>query len=189
MATPIPIFTLGALVAPPATPLYERMERSNRLLTNDNNGTYAMANPWITNIIPQQMSQEELLTGIRWLGNQLYHPAAFGQRILQFIERCQPHSNQQVRTSRSKVKLEMLKVLQNVSRLGPEEGKMFLDVIKTSMKKPATQSLIMHMMYQYRQIRYMYKQGNFWEPHLTQQPSPIFQFPVVPTMMHVPVIA
>lgn len=189
MATPIPIFTLGALVAPAATPLYERMERSNRLLSSDNTTSGAVIHPWMTNIIPQQMSQEELLSGIRWLGNQLYAPAAFGQRLLQFIERCQPRSDQQLRTSRRKIDIEMLKVLQHVPRLGAEEGKMFLDVIKASIQKPTLQRLIMHIIFQYRQIRYMYQQGNFWEPHLTQQASPIFQKPVVPDIMRVPVIA
>ncbi|MEM7347701.1 MAG: radical SAM protein [Chloroflexota bacterium] len=178
MSTPIPIFTLGALIAPAATPLYDRMQRENRLLGQTDNLNGATANPWMTNIIPQQMSQEELLSGMRWLGNQLYHPSAFGKRIFQFIERCQPLPEQQLRTSRRRVEVEMLQVLQDVSRLGSEEGQMFLEVIKASMQKPDLQRLIMHMLFQYRQIRYMYDHGQFWEPHLAQQPEPIFQQPI-----------
>ena len=189
MTTPIPIFTLGALIAPAATPLYDRMERENRLVNKSHNLNGATANPWMTNIIPQQMSQEELLMGMRWLGNQLYHPAAFGKRILQFIERCQPLPDLQLRTTRRKVEVEMMSVIQNVSRLGPEENQMFVDVIKASMQKPALQRIIMHMIFQYRQIRYMYQQGQFWEPHLAQQPQPIFQQPVMPNIMSVPVMA
>ena len=189
MTTPIPIFTLGALIAPAATPLYDRMARENRLVNKSHNLNGATANPWMTNIIPQQMSQEELLMGMRWLGNQLYHPAAFGKRILQFIERSQPLPDLQLRTTRRKVEVEMMSVIQNVSRLGAEESKMFVDVIKASMQKPELQRIIMHMMFQYRQIRYMYEQGQFWEPLLAQQPQPIFQQPVVPNIMNVPVMA
>ncbi len=189
MATPIPIFTLGALVAPAATPLYDRMERTNRLLINNNTTSGAVVHPWMTNIIPQQMSQEELLSGMRWLGNQLYAPAAFGQRILHFIERCQPHSGSPLRTSKRKNDLDMLKVFYDVSNLGPAESKMFLDIIKASAQKPALQRIIMHMIFQYRQIRHMYEQGQFWEPHLAQQPQPIFEQPTISSMMRVPVIA
>ena len=32
MANPVPIFTLGALVAPVSTPLYDRMEKAGRLV-------------------------------------------------------------------------------------------------------------------------------------------------------------
>ena len=189
MTTPIPIFTLGVLVAPIATPLYDRMKRENRLLNKSYNLNGAGASPWMTNIIPQQMSQEELLSGIRWLANQLYHPATFGERMLHFIERCQPYSGQKIRKSTQEIGLELLEVFQNVADLGPEERKMFFTVIKASREKPALQTLIIHMIFQYRQIRHMYEQGQFWEPHLAQQPQPIFQPPVVPSMMQVPVMA
>ena len=189
MSTPIPIFTLGALVAPAATPLYDRMERHNRLLKNDHTTSGAVIHPWMTNIIPQQMSQEDFLSGMRWLGNQLYHPAAFGERMLHFIERCQPYSGSPLRKSTREIGLEMLEVFQSVADLGDEESEMFFNVIKASRKKPEMQVLIMHMIFQYRQIRHMYEQGQFWEPHLAQQPQPIFQQPVVPSIMRVPVMA
>ena len=45
----VPITTLGALVAPAATPLYDRMKREDQLIAN---GSAVTATPWSTNFIP-----------------------------------------------------------------------------------------------------------------------------------------
>jgi radical SAM superfamily enzyme YgiQ (UPF0313 family) len=174
MALPIPIFTLGALVAPNLTPLYTRLQQDNRLLLEKELGGNT---PWDTNIIPKQMSQPALLTGLRWLGNRLYHPTAFGQRILQFIDAYQDlplTTHRQIRKPRRKIDLEMVETVQNVCRLGPEELKMFLEITAAATNRPVIQAHIMHMMFYYSQVRYMYQQADFWEPQLAQQSPPDF---------------
>ena len=50
MSVPVPIFNLGALVAPAATPLFDRMKREGRLAAN---GIEVPATPLDTNIVPQ----------------------------------------------------------------------------------------------------------------------------------------
>jgi len=80
MSTSIPIFQIGALVAPVATPLYERLEGVRRLACYNEVG--ATSEPWTTNNIPLRMTREQLFTGLRWLANRLYHPGAFGDRVL-----------------------------------------------------------------------------------------------------------
>jgi radical SAM superfamily enzyme YgiQ (UPF0313 family) len=171
MATPVPILMLGSLVAPNSTPLYDRLRQDNRLLPEKKWGTNS---PWDTNIIPKQMSREELLAGLRWLGNRLYHPTAFGQRVLQFIDGYNgPPMSSQTKKSSRKIDMEMMEVVQHVCRLGPEEIQMFLEVTTATTKKPAIQGQIMHMMFQYAQIRYMYQQVQFWEPQLAKYPAPI----------------
>lgn len=174
MATPVPILMLGSLVAPSSTPLYARLRQDNRLLLDKKWGTNS---PWDTNIVPKQMSREDLLAGLRWLGNWLYHPTAFGQRILQFIE-CYQESPltalQQIRNPRRQINLEMMEVVQSVCRLGSEESRMFLEITAaTTNKHPATQVHVMHMMFQYAQIRYMFQQNKFWEPQQAEYPAPI----------------
>jgi hypothetical protein len=78
MSMPVPLFSLGALNAPMATPLHRRMKEAG-LLTED---VYAIGSPFTTNIIPKQMTRAELSVGLKWLANRLYHPAAFGERVL-----------------------------------------------------------------------------------------------------------
>lgn len=174
MALPIPIFMLSALVAPSSTPLYARLRQDNRLLFEKEFGSNA---PWDTNIIPKQMSRPALLTGLRWLGNRLYHPAAFGQRVLQFIDAYQDlpiTTHRQIRKPRRKIDLELVETVQNVCRLGSEELKMFLEITAAATNKPVIQAHIMHMMFYYSQIRYMYRQADFWEPQLAQKATPDF---------------
>ena len=84
MATPVPIFSLGALVAPEATPLYARLAREGRLVQGS---PEVQGVPWNSNIAPMNMSSDELRDGLRWLSNALYAPAAFGERMLRFIDR------------------------------------------------------------------------------------------------------
>src|ERR1051326_5722367 len=59
MATGIPIFSLGALVAPVATPLHARMAAAGRL---EGDSPEMAALPWTTNIIPARMSSAELVS-------------------------------------------------------------------------------------------------------------------------------
>lgn len=174
MRTPIPLFSLGALIAPEATPLYDRMERDNRLRINNDREVYA-ATPWMTNIVPKQLTEKELLDGIRWLGNSLYHPAAFEKRVLNFIESFRPPQfSQSIRSERRDIEMDALKVIQNTYRLGSEERAMFFNITDAAMDSPMTQSLVINMLFQYNQIRYMYQQGQFWEPKLADLTSPSF---------------
>ena len=83
MATPIPIFSLGALMASEATPLFDRITREGRLITG---GVETQAVPWSSNIQCQTMSMEELHDGMQNLCNALYAPAAFGERMLNMIK-------------------------------------------------------------------------------------------------------
>jgi radical SAM superfamily enzyme YgiQ (UPF0313 family) len=64
---------VGMLVAVPKTPLYERLERENRLRLDDVN----------CNIVPAQMSPAELLNGYWNLLQRLYTPENFLERYFQ----------------------------------------------------------------------------------------------------------
>src|SRR5215813_15139027 len=82
MASAIPIFSLGALVAPEATPLHNRMKKLGRL---EEEGSETPGTPWSTNIIPNHMTRDQLLAGIQWLYNNLYHPDALTERVSSFV--------------------------------------------------------------------------------------------------------
>ncbi|MEX0695698.1 MAG: DUF4070 domain-containing protein [Rhodospirillales bacterium] len=76
-SAPIPIFSIGTLIAPAQTPLYTRLAAEGRLLANESSYT---TTPWHTNIVPKQMSRESLIAGVRQLSRDVYCPEAFAER-------------------------------------------------------------------------------------------------------------
>jgi radical SAM superfamily enzyme YgiQ (UPF0313 family) len=181
MSTPIPIFTAVALVAPMATPLYARMAKENRLLDD---GTEVAMMPWNTNIIPRQMSGEELLAGIKWLCNRLYRPDAFGERMARFIDRfgaqrddLEPEPqlrHHEIREIRE-VDIDTLDMVGQMLQSGSEERTMVLRIRKQLLKKPRATQLIIPMFVRYLQIRYMYERGGLWNPRLGSSPRPFLE--------------
>jgi Domain of unknown function (DUF4070) len=174
MSTSIPIFTVGALIAPESTPLYYRMKNENRLVLVKG-GSDMIGSPWETNIIPRQMTREQLVSGMQWLCNSLYHPAAFGERVLKFInnfgERRDPVSTEPNShfSSGRLVEAELLSLIGKVASLGPEEEKMWINIIRASAKKSSVKEFVVRILSQYLQIRYMYDKGSFWHSDLYQR--------------------
>jgi len=166
-ATSIPIFGIGALVAPSTTPLFERLKREGRLVSEGASG--ADTQPWHTNIVPLQMTHAELLAGIRGLANRLYHPEAFTQRMLAYIEKLQVPSYPNTKNSQTQdspmaqVNANIAKVVWNLAFLGAKEMNMLSSIVKAMAKKPETSPSVMGMLFQYAQIRYMFDRAGFWD--------------------------
>ena len=166
MSTPIPIFTLGALVAPAATPLYDRMKESGRLVTDGSESQGV----WNTNIQPVLMSREELLSGLKRLGNRLYSPASFASRTIAMIERLgpqlgpfqagyKPHRPRQV-------DIEAIGVVRKLISSGPEERQMYKMICRALAEKPEAGPMVMMALFSYAQVRCLYDAGGFWEPEI-----------------------
>ena len=170
MSTPIPMFSLGALVAPAATPLHDRMEESGRLLKG---GSEIAGSPWDTNILPTQMSREQLFAGLKWLCNELYSPANFGQRVLQMIDCMGPQrgpfkkeNTALAARQRRPVEIQALAMLKKLIRRGPEERKMWKVVWEGMQEKPESETMVMEALFRYAQVRCLYETGHIWEPHV-----------------------
>jgi hypothetical protein len=175
MASGIPIFSLGALVAPAATPLHARLKGAGRL--KPEGGSEVAAVPWATNIIHPRFSEAALLEGMRWLGNNLYSPNAMGERLLAFIERFNPRPGgdpgQWARpTHRRSIDVDKMIVLSKIRGLGFEEDRMWTRVTKALTRNPGATSFVMAALTQYMQIRYMYRLGHFWDAGLAGTTSP-----------------
>jgi radical SAM superfamily enzyme YgiQ (UPF0313 family) len=174
MSTPIPIFTLGALVAPEATPLFDRMVKEGRLISE---GSEAAAMPWSTNIIPRQMTREQLFEGIRWLCNSLYHPAAFADRVSSFIDRLGkrvgPDKKNYTGLS-SSIGVDAVRVIAKLLSSDRPEDKILSSVIAKASTKPEAKAYLKMALIQYAQIRYMYEQGSFWDYHMASETPPTF---------------
>ncbi len=72
----ITLAMVGMLQAIPTTPLYERLRRQNRLVEDDPN----------CNIVPLQMTRDELVAGYQNLVRRLYRPEAFLQRYFKIYK-------------------------------------------------------------------------------------------------------
>ncbi len=173
MANPIPIFTLGALVAPAATPLFDRMKASGRLVESGS-GNIGV---WNTNIRPTLMSQSQLFDGLKWLGNKLYSPASFGQRILTMIDRMGPQQGPfragYTPHKAREVESQAGGVIRKLIRRGPEEKQMWKIVTEAMFEKPEVGTMVMMAMFSYAQIRCLYEAEQYWEPEIRNQP-PVF---------------
>lgn len=162
MSTPVPIFSVGALVAPAATPLYARLAKEGRLVED---GGEAAGSPWGTNILPRQMTRRQLLDGTRRLCGRLYSPSAFGERLFRFIDRLGPRRDPR-RAQRAprggpkrSIDLDGVDLLGTFSRLGSEEAALLAALASRLAAKPEASEFVAQMLHQYLQIRYVYEQG------------------------------
>ena len=170
MSTPIPIFTLGALVAPAATPLYDRMEASGRLIPSGSE----TQGVWNTNILPALLTQEQLFQGLKWLGNRLYDPGHFAQRMVRMIDRMGPqrgpfkagYTPHKIRP----VEAQARGVIRKLIARGPEERAMYKAVAAALSDKPEAGTMAMASLFSYAQVRCLYESDAYWEPEIVSQP-------------------
>ena len=155
MASPIPIFSLGALVAPAATPLHARLKAAGRLVPE---GSEVAANPWMTNIIPAQMTREQLIEGVKWLARELYRPDALLARLGHLVEHLGKSCNPGPPTGapQRSVYADYRDVVASVSRLGPDEAAMVKRAEEMAAGNADAFSMLPGIFLRYAQIRHMY---------------------------------
>lgn len=170
MKNPVPIFTLGALVAPAATPLFDRMKLAGRLLE----GGSETQGVWNTNIMPVSMTREQMFTGLKWLGNRLYDPQSFAARVVAMIERIGPqlgpfkagYRPHKVRP----VEQQAQGVIRKVIGSGPAERAMWKSIAAALSEKPEAGPMVMNAMFSYAQVRCLYEADAYWEPEILASP-------------------
>ena len=169
MATSIPIFSLGTLVAPAATPLRERLAKEGRLIDGEAAST---AGPWQTNVIPKLLTREQLFEGVKWLCNSLYQPEAFEARVTRMLKTFgrlredRSEDQGQQRSALRKVNSESASMVHRMSRLGAADAKMFANIVKMFPQNPSAIPHVMGALFQYYQVRHMYEVGRIWDPTL-----------------------
>ena len=165
MSSSIPVFSLGALVAPVATALHRRLRAENRLIEGS---PEVAACPWDTNIVAAKLGRGELLEGLRRLSNALYRPAEFTARTLRMIDRLAPHPLHDAAAGRAPraVDTDAVLMTKRLTRLGDAESQMLRTVLRTISRRPHAGRAAMTALYRYVQIRCMYETGHYWDPHL-----------------------
>jgi len=175
MASAVPIFSLGTLVAPDATPLHARLAKEGRLFDDS---AVTTAAPWYSNIVPKQMTREQVVEGVKWLCNSLYRPEAFEERVARVIEtfgRRRPAAieRDEQQWEMRAVNADVTTLIRRVAQLGPAEKKMLANVVRMFRKNPAAAPYVMGNLFQYAQARFMYEYGQFWEPMLSAASAPV----------------
>ncbi len=172
---PVPLFTPGPLYAPAATPLYKRLKKEGRIVDSSNESFCTLVD---TNIIPKQMSREELIIGVKWLLNNLYSPRTYLARVLHTAELLSRRAksrkskvNQRPMPLRS-VERECTAVLKKLPMLGFSETMMTLRLIWLVIKSPKMISVASYYLLVYSQFRYAFESLGVWEPGLAKQESP-----------------
>ncbi|WP_019646394.1 B12-binding domain-containing radical SAM protein [Novispirillum itersonii] len=158
---PIPVFTLGALAAPEGSPLHRRLSNAGRLQPDQPYGT---GQPWSTNILPAQMSPEALLTGVRTLALEMYHPDAFADRVMALIDRLGPYQGPPPATAPAPLPATLRQldddvshVVRGVVALGPAERAMVSRLGRHVLThRPETLPVLRNCLRFYAQIRHVY---------------------------------
>lgn len=164
----VPIFSVGALVAPAATPLHARMRREGRL----GGGEEVAALPWSTNIEPLHMTREDLLQGLKWLCNRLYDPAVFAERVVRFVDALEPPAGAVRAPSGGRpIDHDVLELFTDFTSSGPEADA-WDRIFGAVRQKPAASRAVAGAMYAYIQARYMFERGAVWEPVVAAAKGP-----------------
>jgi hypothetical protein len=183
-SVPVPFFPLAVVNAVPATPLLARLEREGRVVAGKDSAPVDVLD---TNIVPLQMTREELLAGVRWLANQLYRPAAFGHRLRHFIRKF-GSERRPVRpagiglTGLRVTDRDMMQLIKNLRNLGPQEDALVREAFRLLTRDTATNTAIMEALANYVQVRHCYAQGNIWDPSITlpiRSVKPLRSLPVL----------
>ena len=173
MKCPVPVFTLGALVAPVATPLFTRLKNDGRIIEEDGAASQVTATPWRTNIIPSGMSRETLYEGGRSLAHALYTPDAFEARMNGLFDSygakhksrlaSRPPSNPR------KVEVDALSLAFRVGELGNAEAAMVRRTFNRIEQRPELGHMAITSLIFSAQIRYMFQiEANFVSAPVTR---------------------
>jgi hypothetical protein len=122
------------LSAPIGTPLHARLKAAGRLVEGiwDHHLT--------TNIVPAQISREELIQGTRRLAVRAYAPAAYEQRMMNFIALYGDDDTALRRKAGKPTErgVRMMTVLRRISARGAAEARMLSNVLEAANRKPHT---------------------------------------------------
>lgn len=157
-----PIVSLSLLSAPEGTPLEKRLAVEGRLAAE-------MSDVFMeTNILPKQMTKEQLILGARWLWNKLYAPAAFLERVA-VLARHLPERTQS-RTISPQSAIYWQKVFAAYERMGPEFRSIPREAVKLFRKKDS--SLLGGSLVFYSHAVGLLRKWGVWDPSLAALEEP-----------------
>lgn len=164
---PSPIIQLNVLIAPHATPLYQRLKQEGRILDDDQTRSGTLLT---TNIAPKLMSPASLFNGAKWLVNQVYSPAAFASRLEAFAD-CVETDGAEPKAAAVNVVSQAL--TRKLATFGSEERAMLARVDRIRSRRPDLANQIHWCLLYYCQARYLFETHGIWDPSLTRLSRPL----------------
>ncbi len=158
-ASCMPICAPGMLNAPEGTPLEARLMAEGRLATARDDFYVE------TNIIPKQMTREQLRHGLLWLLNRLYHPGHFLERVLKVCEVWPDGGNVYLGVPSAEAMKLFLGIRRAYARMGPEFEHIPDRCFEASRKASALGGVGWFLL-QYKHIVTVMKQTGKWDPSL-----------------------
>jgi radical SAM superfamily enzyme YgiQ (UPF0313 family) len=160
---PTPLITLSLLVAPAATPLYDRMKQEDRLITHDPFGAgYFLT----TNIQPKLMTVQQLRVGAQWLLNRIFSPSEFGRRLQAFADTAQAEA---IDSRSTQPTLVEKRLSDRLASLGSEEIELVNLIWRLIGSRPELHDLISYCLLYYCQTRYLLDLAGLWDPGLARE--------------------
>lgn len=161
----VPLFSLGALVAPAATPLHARLSEAGRLV--DAPGADVQGAPWETNIVPLRMTRTALTSGLVALVEDLYAPKAFEARLLRLLKGLGPRRDPATATGRAlagarqarPVFRDSRRLLIELAKRDSECEALCLNVYRALRKRPDCADVGLNLLLRYSQVLFMLDQA------------------------------
>jgi len=165
---PVPLVTLGVLVASASTPLYARMEREGRLVQH---GNVAFGRYLTTNFRLKRISEAQLKNGMEWLLNHVYSPHAYGQRVKAFADICPARAGGVIAPPLF-AGIES-PLARRLAQYGKEELNLLRLFQQISLQRPDLRSHLRNVFIYYCQFRHTMEHNRIWNPRLSHQDAPM----------------
>lgn len=157
----VPLFSLYPLNAPRATPLYTRLQKAGRVLSEEELASEGPPTWWTTNVIPSGMSREQLRRGIQWLFRSLYAPEAFEARVNRALDSFGAKYLARIGTRRSldyrPVEADAVALAFRIGELGSAEAAMVRRIFRRIEQRPEAAYGGITALANYAQIRRSYR--------------------------------
>jgi radical SAM superfamily enzyme YgiQ (UPF0313 family) len=163
----VPICSPGMLNAPAGTPLERRLRADGRLVDLPDFDHYSA-----TNIIPKQMSVDELRHGTRWLLNRLYHPVHFTQRLLGLYEVWPDSGPVHLGLGLEDGAEHYTRLLRAFASMGPEFRRVPLRTLRQWKGKPSGLNAVFSALVTYKHIVSVMRTLGMWDLELGATDSP-----------------
>jgi radical SAM superfamily enzyme YgiQ (UPF0313 family) len=163
----VPICSPGMLNAPARTPLEQRLRADGRLVDRPDFDHYSG-----TNIVPKQMSVDELRHGTRWLLNRLYDPVHFQERLLGLCETWPDSGPVNLGIGVEEGAEYYTRLLRAFSTMGPEFRRIPLRTLRHWQRKPSGLNTVFSALVTYKHIVSVMRKLDMWDPTLGAAPSP-----------------
>jgi radical SAM superfamily enzyme YgiQ (UPF0313 family) len=163
----VPICSPGMLNAPAGTPLEQRLRADGRLIDRPDFDHYSQ-----TNIVPKQMSVDELRHGTCWLLNRLYQPAHFTERLLGLYEVWPDAGPARLGLGFEEGAEHYTRLLRAFASMGPEFRRIPLRVLRRWKQKASGLNVVFSALVTYKHIVSVMRRLEMWDPELGNAASP-----------------